>query len=59
MFQSTFLRPFKETCSEAANPLSDLVEVCDEPVDKWRNLQVCSVYENEVPIDILIVAQPE
>ena len=35
--KSTFLGPFKETCSESTNPLSDVVEVCDEPVDKWRN----------------------
>ena len=27
--------------SNAKNPISDLVEVHEEPVAKWRNLQVC------------------
>ena len=30
-----------ESSSNQSNPVSDLVEVHEEPVAKWRNLQVC------------------
>ena len=34
--KTTFLQPFMKH--------KNLVEVCPEPVDKWRNLQVSSTY---------------
>lgn len=37
--KTTFLQPYKELDSISKNPLCNSVEVIDEPVDKWRNLQ--------------------
>ena len=38
--QTTFLAPFMESSPNQSTPISDLVEVHEEPVAKWRNLQV-------------------
>jgi len=37
--KTTFLAPFMRDSSNQSNPISDLVEVHEEPVAKWRNLQ--------------------
>ena len=39
-FQTTFLRPFMQSTENSLNPISELVEVTEEPVSKWRNFQV-------------------
>jgi len=37
--KTTFLRPYMATTMDSTNPTSDLVEVVEEPVGSWRNLQ--------------------
>lgn len=37
--KTTFLQPFMESTKNSLNPISELVEVTEEPVSKWRNCQ--------------------
>ena len=37
--KTTFLNLFKGTYSDSTNPVSDVVEVYDELIDMWRNVQ--------------------
>ena len=45
--KTTFLQPFMKH--------KNLVEVCPEPVDKWRNLQVSSTYRHKLVSSALLV----
>ena len=53
--QTTFLAPFMRDSSNQSNPISDLVEVHEEPVAKWRNLQVCILASFNLTLQHLLI----